>query len=74
MHPLMEDLSEIKDAELETKISSLTQKYFMTHNPEVRQQMIMVLDSLNQEMSKRRQAALAKIMANKDLDKLVKVS
>jgi hypothetical protein len=74
MHPLVEDLSEIKDSDLEAKIGSLTQKYFMTHNPEVRHQMVMVLDSLNQEMSKRRQAALAKIMANKDLDKLVKVS
>jgi hypothetical protein len=74
MHPLVQNLSEVKDSELEAKIGSLTQKYFMTHNPEVRQQMVMVLDSLNEEMSKRRQAALSKIMANKDLDKLVRVS
>jgi len=74
MHPLAGNLSEIKDQELETKIFDLTKKYFMTVNPEVRQQMSMLLDSYNEELKKRRNANLAKIMANKDLDKLVKVS
>jgi len=74
MHPLAGNLSEIKDQELENKIFDLTKKYFMTVNPEVRQQMSMLLDSYNEELKKRRNANLAKIMANKDLDKLVKVS
>jgi hypothetical protein len=74
MHPLAGNLSEIKDQELETKIFDLTKKYFMTTNPEIRQQMSMLLDSYNEEIKKRRNASLAKIMANKDLDKLVKVS
>jgi hypothetical protein len=74
MHPLAGNLSEIKDQELETKIFDLTKKYYMTTNPELRQQMSMLLDSYNEEIKKRRNASLAKIMANKDLDKLVKVS
>jgi len=74
MHPLAGNLSEIKDQDLEAKVTDLTKKYFMTANPELRQQMSMLLDSYNDELKKRRNASLAKIMANKDLDKLVKVS
>jgi hypothetical protein len=74
MHPLAGNLSEIKDQELETKVFDLTKKYFMTANPEVRHQMSMLLDSYNEELRKRRNASLSKIMANKDLDKLVKVN
>jgi hypothetical protein len=74
MHPLAGDLSEIKDQELEAKVTDLTKKYFMTANPEIRQQMSMLIDSYNDELKKRRNASLAKIMANKDLDKLVKVN
>ena len=39
MHPLAGDMSQFKDNELEEKINSLTRKYFMTYNMEVRQQM-----------------------------------
>lgn len=74
MHPLASDLSGFKDQELETKIFDLTKKYFMTTNQEVRLQMSMLLDSYNEELKKRRIANLTKIMANKDLDNLVKVS
>jgi len=76
MHPLLGNLTSLKDNELEQKIFDLSKKYFMTHNPEVQSQMIMVLDGLKEEMSKRRQAQLAALMANRDktLDKLIKVS
>jgi hypothetical protein len=74
MHPLASDVSGFKDQELETKIFDLTKKYFMTTNQEVRLQMSMLLDSYNEELKKRRIANLTKIMANKDLDNLVKVS
>jgi hypothetical protein len=76
MHPLLGNLTSLKDNELEQKIFDLSKKYFMTHNPEVQSQMVMVLDGLKEEMSKRRQAQLAALMANRDktLDKLIKVS
>jgi hypothetical protein len=74
MHPLSGNLSEIKDQELENKVFDLTKKYFMTSNVELRQQMSMLIDSYKSELEQRRRAALAKIMNNKDLDKLVKVS
>jgi len=76
MHPLVHDLDKLKDAELEQKIFDLTKKYFITHNPDVRQQMAMILDSLKEEMSRRRQVALEKMLASSDknLDKLINVS
>jgi|FreactTroBogLake_1042271.scaffolds.fasta_scaffold153997_1 hypothetical protein len=76
MHPLLDNLSNLKDAELEQKIFDLSKKYFMTSNTEVKGQMVMVLDGLKEEMNKRRQAQLASLMANRDktLDKLIKVN
>lgn len=76
MHPLSGDLSVFKDNEIEAKIADLTRKYFMTHNPILQQQISTVLNDYNEEMSKRRQAALAKLMkmADKSLDNLVKVN
>jgi len=76
MHPLAGDMSQFKDNELEEKINSLTRKYFMTYNMEVRQQMSMLLETYKTELSKRRQLALDKLMqkSEKNLDKLVKVN
>ena len=75
MHPLAGDFSNIKDSELETKIGDLTKRYFQTNNIEVRQQISMLLDSYNEELRRRRQASLEKMMANRDksLDKLINV-
>jgi hypothetical protein len=76
MHPLVASLSNIKDSELETKISDLTRKYFSTNNPDVRHQITMVLDSYKDELSRRQQEAYKKMVEsrNKDLDKLIKVN
>ena len=76
MHPLISDLSTIKDSELEEKINELTKKYFLTHNYEVQHQIVLVLDTYKEELAKRQQAAYEKMMKsrNKDLDKLIKVN
>jgi hypothetical protein len=76
MHPLVQDLSELKDAELDSRISDLTKKYFMTSNSGVREQMVAILESYKAESSKRRQAAWEKMMSNRDksLDKLINIS
>jgi len=76
MHPLTGDLSSLKDSEIESKIQDLTKKYFMTHNFELQQQISNVLNDYNEEMTKRRQASLAKLMKSSDktLDNLIKVN
>jgi hypothetical protein len=76
MHPLSGDLASMKDSDLESKIQDLTRKYFMTRNPTLQQQISNVLNDYNEELSKRRQANLAKLMktADKSIDNLVKVN
>mgnify|MGYP006291893719 CR=1 FL=1 len=76
MHPLVNDLSSLKTSELEHKISELTQKYFASHNFDLQQQVIMVLESYKEELAKRQRDEYEKMMKsrNKDLDKLIKVN
>lgn len=76
MHPLIGDISQIKDAELDQKISDLTKKYFMTHNPGVQSQISAVLQAYKQEQQRRQQVAWEKMMNNRDknLDKLINVN
>lgn len=75
MHPLVGDLSSLKDAELEAKINELSKKYFSTYNVDVREQMVMILDTYKEELSNRRRAEYEKMMKSRDknLDKLINV-
>lgn len=75
MHPLVGDLSSLKDSELEAKINELTKKYFATYNVDVREQMVMILDTYKEELSNRRRAEYEKMMQSRDknLDKLINV-
>jgi hypothetical protein len=76
MHPLIGDLSQLKDGEVDSKINELTRKYFASNNFEVRNQIVMVLEAYKEEMAKRQASAYEKMMntRNKDLDKLIKVN
>lgn len=74
MHPLL-DLRGLTDNQLENKLYTLNRMYFVTDNSEVRQQMILVMDSIKLEMqerlleSKRNPSDL-----DDDLDKLINIS
>ena len=76
MHPLVDNLENIKDGEIENKINDLTRKYFMTHNPGVQAQIASVLNTYKEEMNKRRAAEYDRMMNNRDkgLDKLINIS
>jgi hypothetical protein len=76
MHPLVEDLASLKDADIENKINDLTRKYFQTHNFNLQQQISLMLDTYKEEMGNRRRAEYEKMMNNRDkgLDKLINVS
>lgn len=75
MHPLVDNLTSLKDSELENKITELTRKYFVTNNGQLQQQIVMVLETYKEELAKRQREAYEKMMQtrNKDLDKLIKV-
>ena len=74
-NPLLENLTELSENELYTKISELTKKYWTTQNPQLRQQIKIVLDQLVQEQQER----LIKQKQNptdedSDLDNLININ
>ena len=76
MHPTLEDLKELSDAQIEAKIMKLNSLYFMTDSDQVRQQMILLLDTFKLELEERRSAAKRKQQeqdGKDDLDDLIKV-
>jgi hypothetical protein len=76
MHPLVQNLSSLKDSEIEFKVNDLTRKYFMTSNYEVRSQISVILETYKEELSVRRQKELDRMAneRNKDLDKLININ
>jgi len=74
MHPLVSDLSGLKDQEIHGKINDLTKKYFMTRNPDVQRQIAAVLDDLRIELGERNRKLIEQQMKDKNLDNLIKLS
>lgn len=76
MHPLIEDFSSLKNQDLESKINDLTNKYFLTKNVYIREQIITLLNSYKEELFTRQQQELEKSMITKDqdLDKLININ
>ena len=50
MHPLVEDLSSLKDNEIESKVLDLSKKYWMSRNPDLQFQIKLLLDQYNEEL------------------------
>lgn len=61
---------------LEEKVLELQQRYFRAHNPEVRNQIINILQVYNEEIRTRRimEAQRQRDEGNDDLDNLINVS
>jgi len=77
MHPLQENLAEYSDAVLEQKLLKLNHMYFVTDNPDVRHQMILLMDGYKLELEARRTAAKLKQQqenGDNSLDDLINVS
>ena len=76
MHPLVSDLSGLKDVEIENKILDLSKKYWQTYNPNLQYQIRIMLDVYNEELQNRRNKLLQQQLENRnqDLDKLIKVN
>jgi len=76
MHPHIQDLKDLTDTQLEQKLMRLNSMYFVTENPDVRQQMILIMDTYKIELEERRTAAKVKQQesGDNDLDNLINVS
>lgn len=75
-NPLVDSFAELTDVQLESKISDLQKKYFMTHNNELRQQIAVILNMYKSEhitrLAKARERDLTR--GNTDLDGLINVN
>ena len=78
MHPFIQNLSELSDNELEEKIFLLNRRFFQTSNPELKNQIVLALDTYKDEMNTRRALAAQKQKDQQDgekgLDNLINVS
>lgn len=74
-NPFVTGLDQLKDAELEKKISDLTKNYFRTSNIDVKQQIVVLLDMHNAELQARRDRAWKEQYEKRDkgLDGLINV-
>tara|TARA_A200000159_G_C6987735_1_gene200299 strand:- start:158 stop:385 length:228 start_codon:yes stop_codon:yes gene_type:complete len=73
-HPLTK-VGTLKDNELEDKIIDLSSRYWKTTNPEVQQQIMLILDDYRQELSARRAKQQVKEQnGENDLDNLINIS
>lgn len=75
MHPLVESLEHLKESELEQTIQSLTRKYWMASNMGIRNQISMLLETYNDELSNRRTKTWIKRQEEMDgdLSKLINI-
>lgn len=78
-HPLLQNLAEIKDGELEEKINELGRKYSIaarTGMNDVLPQLSSIIEAYRTELQRRQQESLKAIQKNqnKDLGDLIKVN
>jgi hypothetical protein len=75
MHPLVTDMSSLKDSELENIINDLSKKYFQTSNPTLQSQIQLMLSTYKGQLATRRHEEWLKMNESRDktLDKLINV-
>lgn len=75
-NPLVDSFENLSDAELEETSRNLSRKYFQTQNPQLQQQISVMIDMYHQEMQARsaRQAQKMSENSDTDLDSLINVS
>ena len=77
MHPLLPDITDLSDQELETKINELTKKYFqaLRFAPGAANQIVLILEGYKWEQQRRAIEKQKKIVEaqNSSFDDLIKV-
>jgi|TARA_B110000305_G_C19449167_1_gene646720 hypothetical protein len=75
-HPLLENLTVLSEADLQERLSSISTKYWQTQNPDVRSQMIVIIDELKYELRLRSSKPVENTEDNGDnsLDNLINIS
>ena len=72
-NPLVDSFSDLTDVEVENATRDLSRKYYQTHNPQVQEQIAVMLDMYREEL-RARMAKKSVQTDNPELDDLIKVS
>jgi hypothetical protein len=75
-NPLVDDFSQLADSEVEEKISELSRKYFQSRNPQVQQQIAVILEMFKEEARARRERQFNQLSQDDEngLDNLINIS
>ena len=74
-NPLVHSFDNLSDIELEEKILELNKKFWMTHNPQVKEQITAILDMYKAEMEGRRKKPKINSQdSDNSLDNLINIS
>ena len=75
-HPLLENLTVLSEADLQDRLSSISTKYWQTQNPDVRSQMMVIIDELKYELRLRSSKPVenSEDNGNNSLDNLINIS
>lgn len=74
IHPHDKNLNEYTTMQLEQRLLKLNSMYFATQNPDMHEQMILMIDSYKLEIEARHAADKIKQQGDNSLDDLIKVS
>ena len=73
VHPLAQ-LNHLTDTKLQEKLDDLNKKYWMASNPDVRNQIVLMLDSLKLEQENRQIKQKKAENQDNNLDNLINIS
>jgi hypothetical protein len=76
-NPLVDSFESLTDAEVENSLRTLSQRYFQTRNPQLQEQISVMVEMYREEMRARNATAQLKQMQNNGesgLDNLINVS
>jgi len=73
LHPIEDNLDKYTTPQIEDKMQELSKKFYMTRNPEVKNQMATLIEMYRLELRTRYAKEMAKNQ-DKDLDNLINVS
>lgn len=77
INPLITEIESLSDSEIDQKIGDLQKKYFISKNPQVKDQLLNILNIYREEAKARQQKAYAKMNQNNDdsdLDSLININ
>ena len=74
-HPLLSGLDKLSDEEINAKLFDLTKKYYATSNPGLQNQMMIIIEDLQFELTSRiAKRQQERTEEQQELDKLINIS